>query len=952
MFCRNCGKELAPDTRFCGNCGTPVDNVNPVIQEEKPAPAPTFEETPIPEPIPEPAPAPVSEPAPTPKKKKSGFKKFIISFVAIIAVLGITVAAAFPYVKNFAEKTFLPAEKYYQNVEKSNVKEVSSALAEAFNIIKKSGETAENNLEALNEGKISKSEFDGKKLSSDLSLTLGQPIMELLNNASEMDLSAFSKIGISFDVAENDGLASVGANLSLADSKIISALITATENAEIYAEFPEISDSAIKLDIPKILGFESLGDIYSSPEYSETLQMSIDLIDALPDGEELEKIINRYAEIALKELDSVDKSSEKVSVGDIEISATCLEVEIDEKTLENIVIAVISEFENDEELHDIVDGIMAATGEADKGEFKEYLEESDIFDDIDDQIEGIFEGFGEIVISTYVDAKGNVIGREIEYLGNEISILNVTKGKNAAFEIDVNAQGFNANVFGEGILKKGIFNGFATLEVMSFSVVDIEFVDFDTENLFNGTVILKPAEAISSMLSEYGGGDTSSIVGVLGNSLGIDLAKLSLEIQMESSEEKGGFNLDIKSDNDSLLTFESGFEITDAGKIKIPDEVIEIENERDFDRWIETISGENLPDEILEILEAMGEEEAVEYPYYEEDFESFPEEPVYPDNALFLATCAGFPPFIYHDDYGNLTGIDIEIASAIAIEMGMVLYVEEVDFDSLTHSVANGDNHIAMSALTATEEKLEVADFSDYYICNTQVVLVRDDYPLTSFNELYQNTYRIGVKNSTTAIYYATEDFGVDNVYIYDTYENLVGGLKNGFVDVIILDYPYAVKFDEEIEGVRRLTSDYSFEPYCIAVSKDNPELKARINEAIINLRNNGVLSEIYNRYINDVPVVPYVTVSPIEDEYEYDYEYDYDDGYVYDDGYEYDENDSGIADSMFDYSVDAPTSAFDNSMDFGYRVQEEEPVTDDYYYNDYYYSDRHTEDYYANSEY
>ncbi len=940
MFCKNCGKEFPEGAKFCDACGSRLEEAV-VAEEPVAAEEPVVAEEPV---------APVI-PEPVPPKKKGGLVKILIAAAAVVAVLGVSVFAAFPYVKNFVTKTFLPAEKYYQSVEKGNIGKVTDDIASVFDEIKAQSKVMEENYDSLSKGKAPKADetFDGKKLSGSLSLTLGEPIMDLLEEYAELDLGFLKKSSLAIDLSTKDELSELAMALALSDDKIVSAEVISSTDGIIYLSLPELSEEAIKIDLASLLGYDDFSEIYASDEMEETYDMLFKLIDALPDGKTASKIIERYSNVILSELDDADKSKETVSVGDVEVNATAIEVTIDEKTLENIVIAVIKEFEDDEELWDTLDALMVASGEAEKGEFKEYLEDGDIFDDVDEMIEGSFEGFGEITLVTYLNSKGEVLGREIEYLDNTLTLLSLEKGKSAAFEVSLDGD-VSFKLVGEGTLKKGIFDGEVTLKVMGQSILTATVEGFDTENLGNGKITLKPSKMISAMLSEYEADDVSSLLGLGMNSLDIDLSDISLVIDMACEEEKSSLALDLFAGTTSVIRIETEGSISDAKSIKLPKDAVEIEDEYDLEEWAENINFEgfieNLPEELQDMLGDISFAGVADEPYYEESWET--EEPVYPDNALFLATSSDFEPFVYSDEYGNLTGIDIEIASAIAIELGMVLYVEDMDFDSLIGSVASGDNAIAMSAITATEERLEAVDFTEYYICNTQVVLAKEDSPVQYLSDLYENTYRIGVKEGTTAYYYATDDFGIDNVYYYESYEALLSGLTDGFVDLIILDYPYATRYDEEVEGVKRLAEDYAFEPYCIAVSKDNPELTEKINEAIITLRYNGTLSEIYNRYISDTPVVSYVSVPAYNDYYDdayedvyYDYEYDYD--------YDYD-----FSGSIFDYEFSEPSTMFDTDfgMDgYGYSYTEE-PVMDDYYYNDYYYSDRHTEDYFSDYGY
>lgn len=92
---------------------------------------------------------------------------------------------------------------------------------------------------------------------------------------------------------------------------------------------------------------------------------------------------------------------------------------------------------------------------------------------------------------------------------------------------------------------------------------------------------------------------------------------------------------------------------------------------------------------------------------------------------LVVATDASFPPYEYREN-GKIVGIDIEIAKAIADHMGMVVKIEDMEFDSIITAVVTHKVDIAISGLSVTEERKEKVDFSREYVENTQSILVRD----------------------------------------------------------------------------------------------------------------------------------------------------------------------------------------------------------------------------------
>ena len=69
------------------------------------------------------------------------------------------------------------------------------------------------------------------------------------------------------------------------------------------------------------------------------------------------------------------------------------------------------------------------------------------------------------------------------------------------------------------------------------------------------------------------------------------------------------------------------------------------------------------------------------------------------DKVLVMATSADFPPYEYMED-GKFAGIDVEIAQAIAAELGMELKIENMEFKGVITAVASGKADIGMAGLT------------------------------------------------------------------------------------------------------------------------------------------------------------------------------------------------------------------------------------------------------------
>ncbi len=223
------------------------------------------------------------------------------------------------------------------------------------------------------------------------------------------------------------------------------------------------------------------------------------------------------------------------------------------------------------------------------------------------------------------------------------------------------------------------------------------------------------------------------------------------------------------------------------------------------------------------------------------------------DGKLTMATSADFSPYEFYENE-KIVGIDAEIAAAIAEKLGLELVIEDMDFDSVVPAVQAGKVDIALSALTILEERLLVVDFTDSYATGIQVIIVPEDSPITSVDDLFgDGNYTIGVQLATTGDIYTTgdiEDAGLGTVDRYAKGADAVMALKSGKVDCVVIDNEPAKIFVAQNEGLKILDTKYTEEDYAIAVVKDNEMLLNAVNEAINELIADGTVKSILDKYI------------------------------------------------------------------------------------------------------
>lgn len=247
------------------------------------------------------------------------------------------------------------------------------------------------------------------------------------------------------------------------------------------------------------------------------------------------------------------------------------------------------------------------------------------------------------------------------------------------------------------------------------------------------------------------------------------------------------------------------------------------------------------------------------------------------EDELVMATNAAFPPYEYKEGDGY-KGIDVEIAEAIAKKLGKKLVIEDVEFGAVLTGVAQGKYDFGMAGITVTEDRKKTMDFSNTYATGIQVIIVNDGSPIASLDDLFifdengdptglkNPDIKVGVQENTTGDIYsssAVDDWGfndlnedesikTDRVVRYKTGADAVAALKAGNVDCVIIDNEPAKSFVAANDGIHILEgeNEYAVEDYAICVKKGNSQLLDQINKALDELKADGTIAAIIEKYI------------------------------------------------------------------------------------------------------
>lgn len=205
-------------------------------------------------------------------------------------------------------------------------------------------------------------------------------------------------------------------------------------------------------------------------------------------------------------------------------------------------------------------------------------------------------------------------------------------------------------------------------------------------------------------------------------------------------------------------------------------------------------------------------------------------------------------PFSFHDENDNLVGYDVEVAQNIAEKLGVEAEISEGPWEGLLTGLSTGVYDVVVNGVDITDERKETFDFSDPYAYDhIDLVVKKGNTEISTFEDLEGKTSA----NSTGSTYAEIgEEYGatVSNVpTLAQTMELVLNGTVDATInaDTSIQDYLNTTG-ETELEVVDQLDE---VTEYAIPVKKGSDSLREAINQALSELREEGVLSELSVKY-------------------------------------------------------------------------------------------------------
>jgi His/Glu/Gln/Arg/opine family amino acid ABC transporter permease subunit len=207
---------------------------------------------------------------------------------------------------------------------------------------------------------------------------------------------------------------------------------------------------------------------------------------------------------------------------------------------------------------------------------------------------------------------------------------------------------------------------------------------------------------------------------------------------------------------------------------------------------------------------------------------------------------ATYPPFGIAEG-GDFSGFDVDIARAIARELGVEAELVNASFDGVFPALQNGSFDVVISAVTITPERSQTMLFSDPYIAAGQQIVVRSDSAIAGIDQLAGRT--VGVQINTTAQFAMEQRPGV-SIAKYNTIDLALLDLQNKRVDAVASDGPVLrYMISRTFQGLKTAGPEYTAEQFGVVLARASDDLRRAVNAALWKIQDGGEYNKIYAKW-------------------------------------------------------------------------------------------------------
>ena len=229
------------------------------------------------------------------------------------------------------------------------------------------------------------------------------------------------------------------------------------------------------------------------------------------------------------------------------------------------------------------------------------------------------------------------------------------------------------------------------------------------------------------------------------------------------------------------------------------------------------------------------------------------------DKKITIGTKFDQPGLAVKKPDGSMAGFDVDVATYVAEQLGYA--ADEIEWKESPSGqretlIQNGQVDYIVATYSITDARKQKVAFAGPYLDTGQSLLVRaGDTEITGPEALANGKRLCSVSGSTPAQRIKDKYPGVQ-LQQYDTYSACVEALRNGAIDAVSTDEVILAGFAAQSPGTFKIIGKpFSVEHYGIGLRREDPELRTKINDAIVQMQQDGSWKAAFDRNLGPAGV-------------------------------------------------------------------------------------------------
>ena len=219
-----------------------------------------------------------------------------------------------------------------------------------------------------------------------------------------------------------------------------------------------------------------------------------------------------------------------------------------------------------------------------------------------------------------------------------------------------------------------------------------------------------------------------------------------------------------------------------------------------------------------------------------------------------------FPPMGFRDENNEIVGFDIDLAREVTNRLGVKLITQPIDWNAKEQELNTGNIDCIWNGFTITEERKKQLNFTDPYVDNSQVAVVKGDSPYRTLKDLAGKKVGIQAGSSAADAVYGAVDFSASLKQVVEVKDNLTAlmDLEIGGVDAVVLDLFVANdNITRSGKDFRILSEALTTEEYGVGFRKNDNALRDKVQAILNEMAKDGTMATISTKWFGaDITVV------------------------------------------------------------------------------------------------